>query len=146
MKKIEMTEEILVAKKSTGLDWEEIAEKVSLGSVFITSACLGMNSLKKEPAKKLCEVLGLSEEIALALQEYPTKTWDKVIPTDPLVYRFYEAIGVYGETMKELIGEKFGDGIMSAIDFSMDIDKEENPAGDRVVITMNGKFLPYKSW
>lgn len=146
MKKIEMTEEILAAKKSAGLSWEEIAEKVSLGSVFITSACLGMNSLKEEPAKKLCELLGLSAEIAETLQEYPTKTWEQTVPTDPVIYRFYEAIGVYGETIKEIIGEKFGDGIMSAIDFSMDIDKEENPLGDRVVITMNGKFLPYKSW
>jgi len=146
MKKIEMTEEILSAKKNSGFSWEEIAEKTSLGSVFITSACLGMNSLKKESADKLCEVLSLPIEISQALQEYPTKTWDKIIPTDPLIYRFYEAIGVYGETMKEIIGEKFGDGIMSAIDFSMDIDKEENPAGDRVVITLNGKFLPYKSW
>ena len=146
MKKIEMTEEILAAKKSTGLSWEEISEKVSLGSVFLTSACLGMNSLKKEPAEKLCGLLGLSDEVAEALQEFPMKNWDKIVPNDPLIYRFYEAIGVYGETMKEIIGEKFGDGIMSAIDFSMNIDKEENPAGDRVVITMNGKFLPYKSW
>ncbi len=146
MKKIEMTEEILAAKKSTGLSWEEIGEKVSLGSVFITSACLGMNSLKKEPAEKLCEVLGLSEEIALALQEYPTKEWDKTIPNDPLIYRLYEIVGVYGDTLKEVIQEKFGDGIMSAIDYSMTVDKEEDPKGDRVVITMNGKFLPYKSW
>lgn len=146
MKKIVMTEEILAAKKSSGLSWEEIAKKVSLGPVFITSACLGMNSLKKEPAEKLCDLLGLSSEIAETLQEYPMKTWEKIIPTDPLIYRFYEAIGVYGETIKEIIGEKFGDGIMSAIDFSMDIAKEENPLGDRVVITMNGKFLPYKSW
>jgi cyanate lyase len=146
MKKIEMTEEILAAKKSSGLSWEEIAQKVSLGPVFVTSACLGMNSLKKEPAEKLCHLLGLSAEVAETLQEYPMKTWDKIIPTDPLIYRFYEAIGVYGETIKEIIGEKFGDGIMSAIDFSMDIAKEENPLGDRVVITMNGKFLPYKSW
>ncbi|PHR56905.1 MAG: cyanase [Arcobacter sp.] len=146
MKKIEMTEEILAAKKMSGLTWEEIAEKTSLGSVFITSACLGMNSLKKEPADKLCEVLNLPKEVSLSLQEYPKKTWDKIIPTDPLIYRFYEAIGVYGESIKEIIGEKFGDGIMSAIDFSMHIDKEENPAGDRVLITMNGKFLPYKSW
>jgi len=146
MTKIEMTEEIIVAKKSAGLSWEEIAAKVGLGSVFITSACLGMNSLKKESADKLCEVLGLAAEISVALQVYPTKTWNQIVPTDPLIYRFYEAIGVYGETMKEIIGEKFGDGIMSAIDFSMDIDKEENPLGDRVVITMNGKFLPYKSW
>ena len=146
MKKIEMTEEIMIAKKKSGLTWEEIAEKTSLGSVFVTSACLGMNSLKKESAEKLCEVLDLSVDIAESLQEYPTKTWDQIVPTDPVIYRFYEAIGVYGATIKEIIGEKFGDGIMSAIDFSMDIDKEENPAGDRVVITMNGKFLPYKSW
>lgn len=76
----------------------------------------------------------------------PTKEWDKVIPTDPLIYRLYEIVGVYGPTMKALIHEKFGDGIMSAIDFSMHIDKEENPAGDRVVVSMNGKFLPYKPW
>ena len=146
MTKLEMTEAIIVAKSKAGLSWEEIAEKVSLGSVFITSACLGKNSLKKEPAEKLCEVLSLSSEVALALQAYPNKTWDFTIPQDPLVYRFYEVVGVYGETIKELVGEKFGDGIMSAIDFSMDIEKEENPAGDRVVITMNGKFLPYKAW
>ena len=146
MKKIEMTEEIISAKKSSGLSWEELGEKVSLGSVFITSACLGMNSLTKEPAEKLCEALGLSKEIALALQEYPTKEWDKTIPNDPLVYRLYEIVGVYGDTLKEVIQEKFGDGIMSAIDYSMTVDKEEDPKGDRVVITMNGKFLPYKSW
>ena len=146
MKKIEMTETIIEAKKNSGMSWEEIASKVSLGSVFVTSACLGMNSLQKEPAEKLCEVLGLEAEVAEALQEYPTKTWDQTIPTDPLIYRLYEIVGVYGDTLKEVIQEKFGDGIMSAIDFSLDVDKEENPAGDRVVITMNGKFLPYKSW
>jgi len=146
MKKIEMTEEILAAKKSSGLSWEEIATKVGLGSVFITSACLGMNSLKDEPAKKLSEVLGLSADVTEALKEFPTKEWDKSIPNDPLIYRLYEVVGVYGDTLKEVIQEKFGDGIMSAIDFSLDVDKEENPAGDRVVITMNGKFLPYKSW
>lgn len=146
MTKIQMTEEIIVAKKEMELSWEEIASKVGLGSVFLTSACLGQNSLKPEYAKKLCEVLKLSMDVEKALIEFPYKTWEKNIPTDPVVYRFYEVIGVYGDTIKELIGEKFGDGIMSAIDFSMDIDKEENPAGDRVVITMNGKFLPYKSW
>jgi cyanate lyase len=77
---------------------------------------------------------------------YPTKTWEKSIPQDPLIYRLYEVVGVYGDTLKEVIQEKFGDGIMSAIDFSMDVDKEESPNGDRVVITMNGKFLPYKTW
>ena len=146
MKKIDMTEEILAARQASGLDWEALAEKVGLSSVFLTSACLGMNSLQKEPADKVCEALDLPAEISVALQEYPHKSWDKTVPTDPVIYRFYEAIGVYGETMKQIIHEKFGDGIMSAIDFSMDIDKEENPLGDRVVITMNGKFLPYKSW
>lgn len=146
MKKIEMTEEIISAKKQIGLSWEEIAEKVEMSPIFLTSAALGMNSLKKEDSEKLCEVLGLSGEVVTALQEYPNKKWDQTVPTDPLIYRLYEVVGVYGETIKELVHEKFGDGIMSAIDFSMDIDKEEHPKGDRVVITMNGKFLPYKSW
>ncbi len=146
MKKIEMSEAIILARKSANMSWAELSEKVGMSEVFLTSACLGMNSLKKEYADKLCEVLGLGPDVALVLQEYPNKKWEQIVPTDPLIYRFYEAIGVYGETMKEIIGEKFGDGIMSAIDFSMDIDKEENPMGDRVVITMNGKFLPYKAW
>lgn len=146
MNKIEMTEAIIIAKKSAGMSWEEIAEKVELGSVFLTSACLGMNSLKPAYADKLCEVLGLDSDVSTVLQEYPNKKWEQTVPTDPLIYRLYEVVGVYGETLKEVIGEKFGDGIMSAIDFSMDVDKEENPAGDRVVITMNGKFLPYKAW
>jgi len=146
MKKIDMSEEILAAKKSANISWEELSQKVGLSSVFLTSACLGMNSLKKEYADKLCEVLGLNAEVSKALEEYPSKNWDKSVPNDPLIYRFYEVVGVYGDTIKELIGEKFGDGIMSAIDFSMDIEKEENRDGDRVVITMNGKFLPYKSW
>lgn len=146
MNKIEMTEAIIIAKKSAGISWEEIADKVGLGSVFLTSACLGMNSLKPVYADKLCDMLGLDSDVSAALQEYPNKKWEQIVPTDPLIYRLYEVVGVYGETLKEVIGEKFGDGIMSAIDFSMDVDKEENPAGDRVVITMNGKFLPYKAW
>lgn len=146
MKKVEMSEVIIIARKKADMSWETLSEKVGLSATFLTSACLGMNSLKKEPAEKLCEVLGLSEEVAASLQEYPNKTWDFTIPQDPLVYRLYEVVGVYGQTIKEIVGEKFGDGIMSAIDFSLDIDKEENPLGDRVVITMNGKFLPYKSW
>lgn len=146
MTKLQMTEEIISAKKTLGFSWEEMASKVGLGDVFLTSAALGMNSLKKDTADKLCEVLNLNEEVSIALQEYPKKEWEQTIPTDPLVYRFYEIVGVYGDTLREVIGEKFGDGIMSAIDFSMDIQKEENPAGDRVVVTMNGKFLPYKAW
>lgn len=146
MKKIEMTEVIMAAKTKTGLGWEAIAEKVGLAPVFLTSACLGMNSLKPEFADKVCEVLGLPAGVSTALQQFPHKSWDKAVPTDPVIYRWYEIVGVYGDTIKELIHEKFGDGIMSAIDFSMHIDKEENPAGDRVVVTLNGKFLPYKSW
>ncbi len=146
MKKIEMTETIMAAKSQSGLGWEEIAAKVGLAPVFLTSACLGMNSLKLEYANKLCEVLGLPSEISETLQQFPHKSWDKTVPTDPVIYRWYEIVGVYGDTIKELIHEKFGDGIMSAIDFSMHIDKEENPAGDRVLVRMSGKFLPYKSW
>jgi len=146
LNKDDMTMAILAARKKLGLSWEGLSEKVGLAPVFLTSACLGMNSLKPEYADKVAKVLGLDSEVSDALQLFPHKSWDKAIPTDPVVYRFYEAIGVYGDTIKELIHEKFGDGIMSAIDFTMHIDKEENPAGDRVVINMNGKFLPYKSW
>jgi cyanate lyase len=146
MNKIEMTETIIVAKSQSGLGWEDIATRAGLAPVFLTSACLGMNSLKPEYADKLCELLGLPIEVSAALQQFPHKSWDKAIPTDPVIYRWYEIVGVYGDTIKALIHEKFGDGIMSAIDFSMHIDKEENPAGDRVLVTMSGKFLPYKSW
>jgi len=146
MNKIEMTEAIITAKTTSGMGWETIAEKVGLAPVFLTSACLGMNSLTAEFADKVCETLSLPSDVSNALQQFPHKSWDQVIPTDPVIYRWYEIVGVYGETIKELIHEKFGDGIMSAIDFSMHIDKEENPAGDRVVVTLNGKFLPYKSW
>ncbi|WP_024852157.1 cyanase [Hydrogenovibrio kuenenii] len=146
MDKITMTEAIILAKNELGVSWGQIAEAAELSEVFTTSACLGMNSLKPEPAEKIGAFLKLPKEVVGALQAFPHKSWEKAVPTDPLIYRLYEIVGVYGPTMKELIHEKFGDGIMSAIDFSMHIDKEENPAGDRVVVTMNGKFLPYKSW
>lgn len=146
MTKIEMTEAIILAKAQKKIGWADIANAIGLSEVFTTSACLGMNSLSVEKAKQLTEFLNLQEEVAETLQACPHKTWDKTVPTDPLIYRFYEVIGVYGPTMKTLIHEKFGDGIMSAIDFSMHIEKEDNPLGDRVVVTMNGKFLPYRSW
>lgn len=144
--KVEMTEAIVLAKAEKGLTWSEIANAAGLSEVYTTSACLGMNHLDPGPAGKLCEFMGLGEDVKTALKMFPHKSWDKLVPTDPLIYRLYEIVGVYGPTMKEIIHEKFGDGIMSAIDFTMNIDKEENPAGDRVVVTMNGKFLPYKSW
>jgi len=144
--KIEMKEAILAAKKEKGLTWSDIGAKAGLSPVYTCSACLGMNHLEKDQAEAVADVLGGDAEMATALMEFPYKSWEQVVPTDPVVYRLYEIVGVYGETIKEIIHEKFGDGIMSAIDFSMKIDKEENPAGDRVVVTMNGKFLPYKSW
>lgn len=147
MTKTEMTSAILDAKARAGLTWEAIAKAVGLSPVFVTSACLGMNSLSREAAEKLCSTLQLSvETVGAALREFPHKSWDTPIPTDPLVYRFYEMIHVYGDTIKALIHEKFGDGIMSAIDFDMVIDRVPDPKGDRVKITMTGKFLPYKSW
>ncbi|VAW52267.1 Cyanate hydratase [hydrothermal vent metagenome] len=146
MTKEEMTDLIIASKKAKGLTWEAIAKKVNLGQTWVTSACFGMNSTSEEVAKGLCEILELGDDVCTALQEFPHKSWDKKIPQDPVVYRFYEIVGVYGDTIKETIAEKFGDGIMSAIDFSMDIDKQEDPKGDRVVITLNGKFLRYTSW
>lgn len=146
MKREELTEAIILAKKSKDLSWEAIAEALGAGKVWVTSACLGMNSMPEAAAEKLCALLDLSEEAKATLMEFPTKSWGKDVPQDPLIYRLYEIVGVYGDTLKEVIQEQFGDGIMSAIDFSMDVEKEEDPKGDRVVITMNGKFLPYKAW
>lgn len=146
MKKEDVVEAIILAKKEKGLSWEEIAAHLGLGSVWVTSACLGMNSVPADVAKNICTLLELPAGAEQALIEYPTKTWEKEVPQDPLIYRLYEIVGVYGETLKEVIQEKFGDGIMSAIDFEMHVEKEENPKGDRVIVTMNGKFLPYKTW
>lgn len=146
MNKLEMTETIIATKKEKGMTWESIATAAGLSTEYIVSACLGMNHLDKINADALVEAMGLGAEVSTTLQEFPHKKWDQLIPTDPVIYRLYEIVGVYGETIKEVIHEKFGDGIMSAIDYSMNIEKEENPAGDRVVITLNGKFLPYKSW
>jgi cyanate lyase len=146
MTKIEMTQKIILAKQESQLSWEELAKSVGLCDVFLTSAVLGMNSLNESSAKRLCALLDLSKEVEEALQRFPHKKWDQIVPTDPLIYRLYEIMGVYGESIKEIVHEKFGDGIMSAIDFSLEIDKEKSSHGDRVVITMNGKFLPYKSW
>jgi cyanate lyase len=105
-----------------------------------------MNSAPEEKAKAITDYLALDQEVTDALIAFPTKIWDQAVPTDPLVYRLYEVVGVYGDTLKEVIQEKFGDGIMSAIDFSMEVDKIEHPKGDRVLLTLNGKFLPYASW
>ena len=141
-----MTDLIVSTKAAKGLTWETIGRDLGMSPVWLASACLGMNSAPKEKAEAIVQYLGIDPEVISALEAKPTKVWDQTVPTDPLIYRFYEIAGVYGATLKEVIQERFGDGIMSAIDFSLEVDKVEDPKGDRVLITMNGKFLPYKSW
>jgi cyanate lyase len=148
MNKREMSEAVLAAKKAKGLTWAKLADSVGLGEVWLASCGNGENCLGPEHAERMAAVLGLSAEVKAALMEPPLKGWtmEKTVPTDPLIYRFYEIVAVYGTTIKDVIQEKFGYGIMSAIDFRMEIDKEENPKGDRVVVKLSGKFLPYTKW
>ena len=146
MTKADVTEMIMEKKRAGGTNWAEIADLAGLGEVFVTSACLGMNSLPREAADKVITGLGLPQEAAVVLAEFPKKMFEQAVPTDPCIYRFYEIVGVYGETLKELIQEKGGNGIMSAIDFDMTVEKVANEKGDRIAVTMSGKFLPYKSW
>jgi cyanate lyase len=115
--------------------------------VWTTSALLGQQAMPAEVAQKVGAALGLDEEVVQALERPPSKgALDDVIPTDPLLYRFYEIVQVYGTTLKELIHEEFGDGIMSAVDFEMEIERLADPKGDRVKLTLHGKFLPYRVW
>lgn len=145
--KSEATEAILAAKKSKGLTFEAIAAEVGQDKVWTTAAIMGQSSVPSEIAAQLTSLLGLGPEVAEALEEFPMKgCLDTTVPVDPLVYRFHEITQVYGTAMKAVIHEMFGDGIMSAIDFEIDIQKKEDPNGDRVVVTYNGKFLPYRKW
>ena len=147
MTKAQLTETILTAKKRRKTTWAAIAKAAGLSEVYTTSACLGENALDAGAAIKVAKFLGLKADVAEALTEFATKgEAAPTVPKEPLAYRFQEIIYVYGPTMKALIEEKFGPGIMSAIDFTMDIEKVEDPRGDRVKITMNGKFLGYKKW
>lgn len=147
MTKTEMTEMILAAKTAKRKTWAAIAKAAGLSEVYTTSACLGENALEADAAKKVAKYLGLKPAVAIALTEFATKgEAAPTIPKEPLAYRFQEIIYVYGRTMKELIEEKFGAGIMSAIDFTMDIERVADAKGDRVKVTMNGKFLAYKKW
>ncbi|MEC7668807.1 MAG: cyanase [Pseudomonadota bacterium] len=146
MTKDDVTMMILSAKKTAGLTWEGIAEKIDMSPVWTHSACMGMNAMPADKAAALVTALGLPQEAASVLEESPTKVWEQTVPTDPCIYRLYEIVGVYGPTIKALIHEKFGDGIMSAIDFDMQITRVENPKGDRVKIEMSGKYLGYNSW
>jgi len=119
---------------------------VERNEVWIAALFYRQASASREESDKIVSALGLDPDVAEALTECPTKGLGPVVPTDPLIYRFYEIMQVYGMPLKTVIHEKFGDGIMSAIDFTMDVEKEKDPKGDRVKIIMNGKFLSYKKW
>jgi len=143
----EVTKIICATKVSKGIKWSEVAKKVGLSKEWTTAACLGQMAVSKEQATIIGELFSLSDEAMAWLQIAPYKgSLPTAVPTDPLIYRWYELVNVYGTTIKELIHEEFGDGIMSAIDFSMDIQREADPKGDRVNVVLSGKFLPYKSY
>ncbi len=142
----EVTDAIMARKRALNLSWEVISKTIGMSEVFTTSACLGMNSLPKEKADLLVELLDLPEDVSIVLAECPNKVFPQTVPTDPCIYRFHEIVGVYGETLKALIHEKGGDGIMSAIDFEMSVEKVPNPKGDRIEVKMSGKFLSYNQW
>jgi cyanate lyase len=145
MNREEATAEILEAKKEKDLTFEAIAQKVGRHKVWTTAALLGQHPMSTEEAEAVVDLLDLSPEVGEALQEIPMRgSLDTDVPTDPTIYRIHEITQVYGTTIKALIHEMFGDGIMSAITFRMDIEKVESDEGDRVRITYDGKFLPYK--
>ncbi len=147
MSRIAVTEKIVLAKVAKGLKWCDVAAKVGLSKEWVTAACLGQMTLTEAQARIVGEIFDLDEHERTWLQVVPYKgSLPTAVPTDPLIYRFYELISVYGTTFKELIHEEFGDGIMSAIDFHMDMQREPHDKGDRVSIKMSGKFLPYKTY
>ncbi len=147
MSRLEVTEKIVATKVTKGLKWADVAAKVGLSKEWVTAACLGQMTLTAEQAGVVAEIFGLTPDEKKWLMVVPYKgSLPTQVPTDPLIYRFYELVSVYGTTFKELIHEEFGDGIMSAIDFKMDLKREADPKGDRVSITMSGKFLPYKTY
>jgi cyanate lyase len=147
MTRNEATELILAQKLRKKLKWPQLAQQIGLSKEWTTAALLGQMTLNAEQAARIGELLELPAEAVEQLQVVPCKgSLPTTVPTDPLIYRFYELVNVYGTTFKALIHEEFGDGIMSAIDFSMDIQRETDPKGDRVRIVMSGKFLPYKSY
>ncbi len=147
MSRLDVTEKIITAKVHKGLKWSDVAARVGQSKEWVTAACLGQMTLTAEQAATVGEIFGLSADEQKWLMVVPYKgSLPTSVPTDPLIYRFYELVSVYGTTFKELIHEEFGDGIMSAIDFKMDLQREADPKGDRVSIHMSGKFLPYKTY
>ncbi|MBC8104495.1 MAG: cyanase [Cytophagales bacterium] len=147
MTRHEATAQIIAAQQAKGIKWTEIAARVGHSPAWTTAALLGQHAMSAPEAAAATEALGLGPEVALALQSFPMRgSLEDPVPTDATIYRFYELIQVYGPTIKALIHEEFGDGIMSAIDFSMDIERVPDPKGDRVKVTLNGKFLEYKKF
>jgi len=142
----EITEKLLNAKKQKGLTFADLEKELGRDEVWIAALFYRQASASREEAEKLAAALDLEPDVAETLTECPTKGLGPAVPTDPLVYRLYEIMQVYGMPLKAVIHEKFGDGIMSAIDFTLDVDREPDPKGDRVRVTMSGKFLPYKKW
>jgi cyanate lyase len=147
MERVDVTHKILQCKVKKGIKWADVARQLGLSKEWTTAACLGQMTLTAEQARTVGEIFGLDEDEVAWLQVVPYKgSLPSAVPTDPLIYRFYELVSVYGTTFKELIHEEFGDGIMSAIDFKMELSREADPKGDRVHIVMSGKFLPYKTY
>ncbi len=140
----ELTEQILAAKRAKGLTWKDLAEELGAPVEWSTAALLGQFPLSEDQAKAAVAALGLPQDALPELQASPMRgSLEDAVPVDPTIYRFHEIVQVYGTTLKELIHEEFGDGIMSAINFGFTVDREPDPDGDRVVITMSGKFLPH---
>jgi cyanate lyase len=136
---------VLAAKTRLGLTWAHLADAIDAPLTWTTAALLGQHPLSADQAATLAAILELGAEQTAALVEIPTRgALDAQVPTDPTIYRFYEVLQVYGPAIKELIHEKFGDGIMSAINFRIDVDRRADPGGDRVVVTLDGKFLQYQ--
>jgi cyanate lyase len=147
MDRADVTEAIVLARRSRGLSWADLARTLGTSKEWGTAALLGQMALTRPQAEAVGAQLGLAAEAIAVLQEPPYKgSLPTAVPTDPLIYRFYELVNVYGTTFKALIHEEFGDGIMSAIDFKMSLTREPDPKGDRVNIAMSGKFLPYKTY
>ena len=147
MTNLEITEQLLKAKQVKSMSFQDLGELLGRDPMWVAALIYRQATASEDEASKLAQALDLPPQIAQKLTEYPVKgSLDPVIPTDPLIYRFYEIMQVYGMPLKALIQEEFGDGIMSAIDFTMNVEKETDPKGDRVKITMSGKFLPYKKW
>ncbi|MBL8380957.1 MAG: cyanase, partial [Burkholderiales bacterium] len=146
MDRTDVTKKIVSIKVKKGMKWDAIARKIGESKEWVTAALLGQMQMTKKQAEAAGKLFGLTDEEMAWLQIVPYKgSLPTAVPTDPLIYRWYEIVNVYGTTIKELIHEEFGDGIMSAIDFSMDIKREPDPKGDRVNVVLSGKFLPYKT-